>query len=232
MIGKVAAPKGGSNTTLAFNWAGDRSVEYASHPRVPRRITWDLLREPTGTAAAGPLQSSGASLPHSAQRLQSCIALAFGVQGGRRIGNRGGLAGPLAAGSTQTSRSAHGATGSPPATTRHSMSAPRDFWMVLQKMGPDFDTSLGFWAVCCGRGSLQTSPTWGNAGSSRPFKPKPPAKPPRSSEQDCTMRKPALPTQSTCASIRANRPNPQHEAPARTLGTESPKRTAPRMKTL
>lgn len=35
MIGKVAAPKGGSNTTLAFNWAGDRSVEYASHPRVP-----------------------------------------------------------------------------------------------------------------------------------------------------------------------------------------------------
>lgn len=42
MIGKVAAPKGGSNTTLAFNWAGDRSVEYASHPRVPRRITWDL----------------------------------------------------------------------------------------------------------------------------------------------------------------------------------------------
>lgn len=42
MIGKVAAPKGGSNTTLAFNWAGDRSVEYASHPRVLRRITWDL----------------------------------------------------------------------------------------------------------------------------------------------------------------------------------------------
>ena len=35
MIGKVAAPKGGSNTTLAFNWAGDRSVEYASHPCVP-----------------------------------------------------------------------------------------------------------------------------------------------------------------------------------------------------
>ena len=52
MIGKVAAPKGGSNTTLAFNWAGDRSVEYASHPRVQRRITWDLRREPTGTAAA------------------------------------------------------------------------------------------------------------------------------------------------------------------------------------
>ena len=44
MIGKVAAPKGGSNTTLAFNWAGDRSVEYASHPRVPRRITWDWKR--------------------------------------------------------------------------------------------------------------------------------------------------------------------------------------------
>ena len=42
MIGKVAAPKGGSNTTLAFNWAGDRSVKYASHPRVQRRITWDL----------------------------------------------------------------------------------------------------------------------------------------------------------------------------------------------
>ena len=42
MIGKIAAPKGGSNTTLAFNWAGDRSVEYASHPRVQRRITWDL----------------------------------------------------------------------------------------------------------------------------------------------------------------------------------------------
>lgn len=85
MIGKVAAPKGGSNTTLAFNWAGDRSVEYASHPRVPRRITWDLLREPTGTAAAGPLQSSGARLPHSAQRLQSCIAPAFGVRGGRML---------------------------------------------------------------------------------------------------------------------------------------------------
>ena len=147
-------------------------------------------------------------------------------------GDRGGLAGPLATGSTQTGRSARGATGSPPATARHSMSAPRDFWMVLQKMGPNFDTSLGFWAVCCGRGSLQTSPTWGNAGSSRPFKPKPPAKPPRSSEQDCTMRKPALPMQSTCASIRANRPNPQHEAPARTLGTESPKRTARWMKTL
>lgn len=40
--------------------------------------------------------------------------------------------------------------------------------------------SLGFWAVCCRRGSLQTSPTWGNADAPRPFKPKPPAKPPRS----------------------------------------------------
>lgn len=123
----------------------------------------------------------------------------------------------IAAGSTQTSRSARGATGSPPATARHSMSAPRNFWMVLQKMGPDFAMSLGFWAVSCGRGSLQRLPTWGNAGSSRPLKPKPPAKPPRSSEQDCTVRKPALPMRSTCASIRANRPNPQHEVPARTL---------------
>lgn len=85
IIGKVAAPKGGSNTTLAFNWAGDRSVEYASHPCVPRRITWDLLREPTGIAAARPLQFSGASVPHSAQRLQSCIAPAFGVRGGGRF---------------------------------------------------------------------------------------------------------------------------------------------------
>lgn len=80
MISKVAAPKDGSNTTLAFNWAGDRSVEYASHPRVQRRITWDLQREPTGTAAAGLLQSSRVRLPHSAQRLQSCIAPAFGVR--------------------------------------------------------------------------------------------------------------------------------------------------------
>lgn len=108
------------------------------------------------------------------------------------------------------------------------MPAPHDFWTVLQKMGPDFAMSLGFWAVSCGRGSLQRLPTWGNAGSSRPFKPKPPAKPPRSSEQDCTMRKPALPMQSTCASIRANHPNPQHEAPARTLGTKSASALHPR----
>ena len=60
------------------------------------------------------------------------------------------------------------------------MPAPHDFWTVLQKMGPDFAMSLGFWAVCCGRGSLQTSPTWGNADAPRPSKPKPPAKPPRS----------------------------------------------------
>lgn len=66
------------------------------------------------------------------------------------------------------------------ATARYPMPAPHDFWTVLQKMGPDFDMSLGFWAVCCGRGSLQTSPTWGNADAPRPSKPKPPAKPPRS----------------------------------------------------
>lgn len=66
------------------------------------------------------------------------------------------------------------------ATARCPMPVPHDFWTVLQKMGPDFDMSLGFWAVCCGHGSLQTSPTWGNADAPRPFKPKPPAKPPRS----------------------------------------------------
>ena len=66
------------------------------------------------------------------------------------------------------------------ATARCPMPAPHDFWTVLQKMGSDFDMSLGFWAVCCGRGSLQTSPTWGNADAPRPSKPKPPAKPPRS----------------------------------------------------
>ena len=66
------------------------------------------------------------------------------------------------------------------ATARYPMPAPHDFWTVLQKMGPDFDMSLGFWAVCCGRGSIQTSPTWGNADAPRPSKPKPPAKPPRS----------------------------------------------------
>ena len=68
----------------------------------------------------------------------------------------------------------------PTATARCPMPAPHDYWTVLQKMGPDFDMSLGFWAVCCGRGSLQTSPTWGNADAPRPSKPKPPAKPPRS----------------------------------------------------
>lgn len=66
------------------------------------------------------------------------------------------------------------------ATARCPMPALHDFWTVLQKMGPDFDMSLGFWAACCGRGSLQTSPTWGNADAPRPSKPKPPAKPPRS----------------------------------------------------
>ena len=63
MISKVAAPKGGSNATLAFNWAGDRSVEYASHPRVQRRITWDLRREPTGTAAAACFSSQVPDYP-------------------------------------------------------------------------------------------------------------------------------------------------------------------------
>lgn len=66
------------------------------------------------------------------------------------------------------------------ATARCPMPAPHDFWTVLQKMGSDFDMSLGFWAVCCRRGSLQTSSTWGNADAPRPSKPKPPAKPPRS----------------------------------------------------
>lgn len=102
--------------------------------------------------------------------------------------------------------------------------------MVLQKMGPDFAMSLGFWAVSCGRSSIRRLPTWGNAGSSRPFKPKPPAKPPRSSERDCTVRKPALPMRSTCASIRANRPNPQHEPPARTLGIKSASALHPRQR--
>lgn len=37
----------------------------------------------SSSATAGPPRSSGARLPHSAQRLQSCIAPAFGVRGGR-----------------------------------------------------------------------------------------------------------------------------------------------------
>lgn len=66
------------------------------------------------------------------------------------------------------------------ATARCPMPAPHDFWTVLQKMGPDFDMSLGFWTVSCGRGSLQTSPTWGNADALRSSSLKQAAKPPRS----------------------------------------------------
>lgn len=66
------------------------------------------------------------------------------------------------------------------ATARCPMSAPHDFWTVLQKMGPDFAMSLGFWAVSRECGTIQGSPTWGNADAPRPSKPKPPAKPPRS----------------------------------------------------
>ena len=57
---------------------------------------------------------------------------------------------------------------------------PCDFWAVLQKMGPDFDMSLGFWVVFCGCCAAPNLPTWGNAGAVQPFEPNPPAKPPRS----------------------------------------------------
>lgn len=171
----------------------------------------------SGSAAAGPPRSSGARLPHSAQRLQSCIAPAFGVRGkeanerrragsGGDDGNRGGPAEvptvPREArqlrmirqdrfteqkhregdpGKVHPSIAHTGARKSAStATARCPMPAPHDFWTVLQKMGSDFDMSLGFWAVCCRRGSLQTSSTWGNADAPRPSKPKPPAKPPRS----------------------------------------------------
>ena len=44
-------------------------------------------------------------------------------------------------------------------------SAPRDFWAVSQKMGPDFAMSLGFWAVLGGCCAVSTPLTWGNAGA-------------------------------------------------------------------
>lgn len=104
--------------------------------------------------------------------------------------------------------------------------------MVLQKMGPDFAMSLGFWAVSCGRSSIQRLPTWGNADASRPFSPKPPAKPPRSSEQNCTARKPALPMRSTSDAINLHQlshkpPEPPTRSPCPNARHQIGQRLAP-----
>ena len=141
MIGKVAAPKGGSNTTLAFNWAGDRSVEYASHPVPPDASRGIYDEKPTGTAAAGPLQFSVPAYPIP---LNDCsLALPRFRSTGRgkyREGKRrgagmgaergthatgvttgatgvGGLAGQLTAGARRTSQVTYSAMGSPLATS-------------------------------------------------------------------------------------------------------------------